>query len=123
MTLEDRLTKLEGIVEATLKLLPDRVAALEAEVRGLRQEMRAEVQGLRQEVKAEVEGLRQEMRAEVQGLRQEIQAALQELGQEQRAEIQALRQEMHTLVNTAFNRLMLLFTGVAVILALLTLLR
>ncbi len=29
MTLEDRLTKLEGIVEATLKLLPDRVSALD----------------------------------------------------------------------------------------------
>jgi phosphoglycerate-specific signal transduction histidine kinase len=79
MTVEERLYKLEGIVEGVMAVLPDRVSALEARMDLLRQEVKAEMASLRQEVKAEI--------------------------------------------NTAFNKAMLYFTGIAVVLGILTLLR
>jgi Mg2+ and Co2+ transporter CorA len=68
MTVEERLYKLEGIVEGVMAVLPDRVSALEARMDLLRQEVKAEI-------------------------------------------------------NTAFNKAMLYFTAIAVILGVLTLLR
>ena len=52
--------------------------------------------------------LRQEVRAEISGLRQEM---------------AGLRQEMKAEINTAFNKAMLYFTGIAVVLGVPTLLR
>ena len=97
MTVEERLYKLEGIVEGVMAVLPDRVSALEARMDLLRQEVKAEMASLRQEVRAEIAGLRQEMAG--------------------------LRQEMKAEINTAFNKAMLYFTGIAVVLGILTLLR
>jgi phosphoglycerate-specific signal transduction histidine kinase len=97
MTVEERLYKLEGIVEGVMAVLPDRVSALEARMDLLRQEVKAEMASLRQEVRAEIAGLRQEMA----GLRQEVKAE----------------------INTAFNKAMLYFTAIAVVLGVLTLLR
>jgi phosphoglycerate-specific signal transduction histidine kinase len=97
MTVEERLYKLEGIVEGVMAVLPDRVSALEARMDLLRQEVKAEMASLRQEVRAEISGLRQEMAG--------------------------LRQEMKAEINTAFNKAMLYFTGIAVVLGILTLLR
>jgi len=97
MTVEERLYKLEGIVEGVMAVLPDRVSALEARMDLLRQEVKAEMASLRQEVRAEISGLRQEMA----GLRQEVKAE----------------------INTAFNKAMLYFTAIAVVLGVLTLLR
>jgi hypothetical protein len=97
MTVEERLYKLEGIVEGVMAVLPDRCAALEARMDLLRQEVKAEMASLRQEVRAEISGLRQEMAG--------------------------LRQEMKAEINTAFNKAMLYFTGIAVALGILTLLR
>jgi uncharacterized protein YicC (UPF0701 family) len=68
MTVEERLYKLEGIVEGVMAVLPDRVSALEARMDLLRQEVKAEI-------------------------------------------------------NTAFNKAILYFTGIAVVLGILTLLR
>ncbi|MDT7910437.1 MAG: DUF1640 domain-containing protein, partial [Thermus sp.] len=50
MTVEERLYKLEGIVEGVMAVLPDRVSALEARMDLLRQEVKAEMASLRQEV-------------------------------------------------------------------------
>jgi Mg2+ and Co2+ transporter CorA len=75
---------------------------------GLRQEMRAEMAGFRQEMEERFNGLRQEVRAEIAGLRQEM---------------DGLCQEMKAEINTAFNKAMLYFTGIAVVLGILTLLR
>jgi hypothetical protein len=108
MTVEERLYKLEGIVEGVMAVLPDRVSALEARMDLLRQEMRAEMAGLRQEVEEKFNGLRHEVRAEISGLRQEM---------------AGLRQEIKAEINTAFNKAMLYFTGIAVVLGILTLLR
>jgi predicted nucleic acid-binding Zn-ribbon protein len=101
VTTEERLYKLEGIVEGVMATLPGQVASLEGRMELLRQELRAEIADLRQEVKAEIAGLRQEMKAEIAGLRQEMKAE----------------------INTALNRLMLYFTALAAGLALLTLFR
>jgi type VI protein secretion system component VasF len=65
MTTEERLYKLEGIVEGVMTTLPGQVASLEQRMELLRQELRAEIADLRQEVKAEIAGLRQEMKAEI----------------------------------------------------------
>ncbi|KGQ21358.1 hypothetical protein [Thermus filiformis] len=65
MTTEERLYKLEGIVEGVMATLPGQVASLEQRMELLRQELRAEIANLRQEVKAEIAGLRQEMKAEI----------------------------------------------------------
>ncbi|MEZ0348749.1 MAG: DUF1640 domain-containing protein [Thermus sp.] len=97
MTTEERLYKLEGIVEGVMATLPDRVSSLEH-----RMDL------LRQEVKAEIAGLKQEMREDIARLD---------------AKIDALRQEVKAEINTALNRLMLYFTALAAALALLTLLR
>jgi len=112
MTVEERLYKLEGIVEGVMAVLPDRVSALEARMDLLRQEVKAEIAGLRQEVRAEIAGLRQEMEEKFNGLRQEV-----------RAEIAGLRQEVKAEINTAFNKAMLYFTAIAVVLGVLTLFR
>jgi hypothetical protein len=101
MTVEERLYKLEGIVEGVMAVLPDRVSALEARMDLLRQEVKAEMASLRQEVRAEIAGLRQGMEEKFNGLRQEVKAE----------------------INTAFNKAMLYFTGIAVVLGILTLLR
>jgi F0F1-type ATP synthase membrane subunit b/b' len=95
MTTEERLYKLEGIVEGVMATLPDRVSSLEH-----RMDL------LRQEVKAEIAGLKQEMREDIARLD---------------AKIDALRQEVKAEINTALNRLMLYFTALAAALALLTL--
>jgi hypothetical protein len=50
MTTEERLYKLEGIVEGVMAVLPERVSALEHRMDLLRQEVKAEIAGLRQEV-------------------------------------------------------------------------
>jgi F0F1-type ATP synthase membrane subunit b/b' len=134
MTTEERLYKLEGIVEGVMATLPGQVASLEqrmellrqelrAESADLRQEMKAEIAGLRQEVKAEIADLRQEVKAEIAGLRQEMNTEIVGLRQEVKAEIAGLRQEMKTEINTALNRLMLYFTALAAVLAFLTLFR
>ncbi len=47
MTTEERLYKLEGIVEGVMAVLPERVSALEHRMDLLRQEMKAEIAGLR----------------------------------------------------------------------------
>jgi phosphoglycerate-specific signal transduction histidine kinase len=65
MTTEERLYKLEGIVEGVMAVLPERVSALEHRMDLLRQEVKAEIAGLRQEMKAEIAGLRQEVKAEI----------------------------------------------------------
>jgi len=123
MTTEERLHKLEGIVEGVMATLPGQVASLEQRMELLRQELRAEIGDLRQEMKAEIAGLRQEMKAEIAGLRQEVKAEIADLRQEMKAEIAGLRQEMKAEIHTALNRLMLYFTALAAVLALLTLLR
>jgi phosphoglycerate-specific signal transduction histidine kinase len=97
MTTEERLYKLEGIVEGVMAVLPERVSALEHRMDLLRQEVKAEIAGLRQEMKAEIAGLRQEMA----GLRQEVKAE----------------------IGNAFNKAMLYFTALAAVLALITFLR
>ena len=119
MTVEERLYKLEGIVEGVMAVLPDRVSALEARMDLLRQEVKAEMASLRQEVRAEISGLRQEMEEKFNGLRQEVRAEIAGL----RQEMAGLRQEMKAEINTAFNKAMLYFTAIAVILGVLTLLR
>jgi predicted nucleic acid-binding Zn-ribbon protein len=81
---------------------------MEEKFNGLRQEVKAEISGLRQEMEERFNGLRQEVRAEISGLRQEM---------------AGLRQEMKAEINTAFNKAMLYFTGIAVVLGILTLLR
>jgi predicted site-specific integrase-resolvase len=101
MTTEERLYKLEGIVEGVMAVLPERVSALEHRMDLLRQEVKAEIAGLRQEVKAEIAGLRQEMKAEITGLRQEVKAE----------------------IGNALNKAMLYFTALAAVLALITFLR
>jgi predicted site-specific integrase-resolvase len=101
MTTEERLYKLEGIVEGVMAVLPERVSALEHRMDLLRQEVKAEIAGLRQEVKAEIAGLRQEMKAEIAGLRQEVKAE----------------------IGNALNKAMLYFTALAAVLALITFLR
>ena len=119
MTVEERLYKLEGIVEGVMAVLPDRVSALEARMDLLRQEVKAEMASLRQEVKAEISGLRQEMEERFNGLRQEVRAEIAGL----RQEMDGLRQEVKAEINTAFNKAMLYFTAIAVVLGVLTLLR
>ena len=52
-------SKLEGIVEGVMAVLPERVSALEHRMDLLRQEVKTEIAGLRQEMKAEIAGLRQ----------------------------------------------------------------
>ncbi|BFH75678.1 hypothetical protein TthTF19_08330 [Thermus thermophilus] len=101
MTTEERLYKLEGIVEGVMATLPGQVASLEGRVDLLRQEVKAEIGGLRREVEEKFNGLRQELKGEIQSLRQEVKAE----------------------INTAFNKLMLYFTAVAAALAVLTFLR
>jgi len=54
MTTEERLYKLEGIVEGVMTTLPGQVASLEQRMDLLRQELRAEIAALRQEMKAEI---------------------------------------------------------------------
>ncbi|MCX7850923.1 MAG: DUF1640 domain-containing protein, partial [Thermus sp.] len=54
MTTEERLLKLEGMVEAVVRLLPERMASLENRLEAFRQELKGEIQGLRQELKAEI---------------------------------------------------------------------
>jgi hypothetical protein len=61
MTTEERLYKLEGIVEGVMAVLPERVSALERRMDLLRQEVKEEISGLRQEMA----GLRQEVKAEI----------------------------------------------------------
>jgi predicted nucleic acid-binding Zn-ribbon protein len=97
MTTEERLYKLEGIVEGVMAVLPERVSALEHRMDLLRQEVKAEIAGLRQGVKEEISGLRQEMA----GLRQEVKAE----------------------IGNALNKAMLYFTALAAVLALITFLR
>jgi Mg2+ and Co2+ transporter CorA len=108
MTTEERLYKLEGIVEGVMAVLPERVSALERRMDLLRQEVKAEIAGLRQEVKAEIAGLRQEVKEEISGLRQEI---------------AGLRQEVKAEIGNALNKAMLYFTALAAVLALITFLR
>ena len=126
MTTEERLYKLEGIVEGVMATLPGQVTSLEERVDLLRQEVKAEIGALRREVEEKFNGLRQELKGEIQSLRQEVKAETTEL----RGEIQSLRQEMAGLrqevkaeINTAFNKLMLYFTALAAALAVLTFLR
>jgi len=101
MTTEERLYKLEGIVEGVMATLPRQVASLEQRTELLRQELRAEIAGLRQAMEEKFDRLRQEVKAEIADLRQEVKAE----------------------INTALNRLMLYFTALAAGLALLTLFR
>ncbi|MEZ0348746.1 MAG: DUF1640 domain-containing protein [Thermus sp.] len=121
MTTEERLYKLEGIVEGVMATLPDRVSSLEHRMDLLRQEVKAEISGLRQEMKEEIASLRQEMKEEIAGLRQEMKEEIASLRREMQGEITSLRQEMKAEINTALNRLMLYFTALAAALALLTL--
>lgn len=65
MTLEERVYKLEGLVEGVMATLPARVEALEGRMDLLRQELKAELQALRQEVRQEIRGLRGEVKAEI----------------------------------------------------------
>jgi len=81
--------------------------------------VRAEIAGLRQGM----DGLRQEMRAEMAGFRQEMEEKFNGLRQEVKAEIAGLRQEVKAEINTAFNKVMLYFTAIALVLGVLTLLR
>lgn len=105
MTTEERLYKLEGIVEGVMATLPGQVTSLEGRVDLLRQEVKAEIGDLRREVEEKFNGLRQELKGEIQSLRQEM---------------AGLRQEVKAEINTAFNKLMLYFTAVAAALAILT---
>jgi predicted nucleic acid-binding Zn-ribbon protein len=119
MTTEERLYKLEGIVEGVMAVLPERVSALEHRMDLLRQEVKAEIAGLRQEVKAEIAGLRQEMKAEIAGLRQGVNAEIAGL----RQEMAGLCQEVKAEIGNALNKAMLYFTALAAVLALITFLR
>ncbi|MCS7219323.1 MAG: DUF1640 domain-containing protein, partial [Thermus sp.] len=69
----------------------------------------------RGEVREEIASLRGELREEIASLRGEMNTL--------RGEMATLRQEVKAEINTAFNRAMLVFTGLAVILGLLTFLR
>mgnify|MGYP003344486450 CR=1 FL=1 len=60
MTTEERLYKLEGIVEGVMATLPGQVTSLEGRVDLLRQEVKAEIGALRREVEEKFNGLRQE---------------------------------------------------------------
>ena len=90
MTTEERLYKLEGIVEGVMATLPERITSLENRMDLLRQELKGDIAGLRQELKGDMASLRQELKADI---------------------------------NTALNRLMLYFSALAVLLALLALWR
>ncbi|MBW6394664.1 hypothetical protein KZX47_05790 [Thermus sp. SYSU G05001] len=86
MTTEERLHRLEGIVEGIMVTLPDQITALENRITSLE----ARMDLLRQELKGEIQSLREELKGDI---------------------------------NTALNRIMLYFTGLAALLALLTLWR
>ncbi|WP_366083663.1 hypothetical protein [Thermus sp.] len=64
MTTEERLLKLEGIVEAVVRLLPERITSLEGRLESFRQELRGEIQALRGETKDGINALRQEVKGE-----------------------------------------------------------
>ncbi|GAA5335317.1 MULTISPECIES: endoribonuclease YicC domain-containing protein [Thermus] len=111
MTTEERLYKLEGIVEGVMATLPDRVSSLEHRMDLLRQEIKAEVASLRQEVKEEIARLD----AKIDALRQEVKEEIARLD----GKVDSLRQEVKAEINTALNRLMLYFTALAAALTLL----
>lgn len=85
MTTEERIYKLEGIVEGVMATLRARSppwrggwtssARRSRRRSGLRREVEEKFNGLRQEVKAEIQSLRQEMA----GLRQEMASFRQEM--------------------------------------------
>ncbi|ETN88322.1 hypothetical protein TNMX_07635, partial [Thermus sp. NMX2.A1] len=68
MTTEERLYKLEGIVEGVMATLPERITSLENRMDLLRQELKGDIAGLRQEFKGEMVALRQEFKAEMAAL-------------------------------------------------------
>ncbi|WP_367182963.1 hypothetical protein [Meiothermus sp.] len=76
MTKEERLLKLEGIVEAVVRLLPERITSLEGRLEAFRQELTGEIQALRGESKEEIAALRQEMKGEIAVLQQEMQGEI-----------------------------------------------
>ncbi|MCS7219560.1 MAG: DUF1640 domain-containing protein [Thermus sp.] len=125
MTTEERLLKLEGMVEAVVRLLPERIASLENRLEAFRQELKGEIHALREEVRQEVASLRGEVGQQVASLRGEVRQQVTSLRGEMntlRGEMAALRQEVKAEINTAFNRTVLVFTALAVILGLLDLL-
>ncbi|GAA6751694.1 hypothetical protein Thermus77412_22280 [Thermus antranikianii] len=97
MTTEERLHRLEGIVEGIMVTLPDRITALENRITSL---------------EARMDLLRQELKGEIGALENRLQE-----------QINSLRHELKGDINTALNRIMLYFTGLAVLLAILTLWR
>ena len=58
MTTEERLYKLEGIVEGVMATLPGQVTSLEVRVDLLRQEVKAEIGALRREVEEACQDMR-----------------------------------------------------------------
>ncbi len=123
MTTEERLYKLEGIVEGVMATLPERITSLENRMDLLRQELKGDIAGLRQEFKGEMAALRQEFKAEMAALEGRLGEQMASLRQELKGDMASLRQELKADINTALNRLMLYFSALAVLLALLTLWR
>jgi cell division protein ZapA (FtsZ GTPase activity inhibitor) len=95
MTTEERLHRLEGIVEGIM--VTHRITALENRITSL---------------EARMDLLRQELKGEIGAVENRLQE-----------QINSLRHELKGDINTAPNRIRLYFTGLAVLLAILTLWR
>ena len=133
----ERLEKLEGIVEATVQMLPPLIQDLSRRIDGLRGEMQgmeaklegriqqaeAKLQGQIQQVEAKLQGQIQQVETKLEGRIQQVEAKLEGQIQEVKNRLESLRQEVKAEINTAFNKLMLYFTALAAALAVLTFLR
>lgn len=122
----ERLEKLEGIVEATVQMLPPLIQDLSRRIDGLRGEMQgmeAKLEGRIQQAEAKLQGQIQQVETKLEGRIQQVEAKLEGQTQEVKNRLESLRQEVKAEINTAFNKTMLLFTLIGVALALLSLLR
>jgi ABC-type phosphate transport system auxiliary subunit len=70
--LEERMTRIEGMLIQIDKRLTEWINHFDTEIRGLRSELRTELGGLRTELHTEIGGLRSELRTEIGGLRVEL---------------------------------------------------
>jgi len=84
--LEERVAKMEGILDQVDK----RLGGVESELRDLREETRAEIRGLREELRGEIG----ELRGEISGLREKMESGIEGLRKEMKEEIGELRGEI-----------------------------
>ena len=91
------LTLAAAVFGGAFGFLWDRIAGVEAEVRGLRTELHTEINGLRTELHTEIDGLRQELRADMRGEIAVVRGEIAVLREEVRADIGDLREEVREL--------------------------